>query len=1455
MSKDPERSKPGESFFKLARQEELYEIQDNFARASGVGSGIMDADGKWVAPPSNMCGFCKLIRSTRKGTERCRQCDFGHGRKAERRKGPFVYTCHAGLTDFAICIKVAGRTAGYMLGGQVLTSPLNSRHKARFREVARELDLDENKLIKAASKLKVMSRARVAEIAEGMGSCADLISHMLAAAWRKEQLNRAAAKMFRARDQETALHIALEVIQQVVGYRTCSICLLDKESGQITVAAHKGMNVKLVKSGYLKLGEGLAGWVAERGERAVVSDWRKDPRSLKRLIRQGTNREMRSVVFVPLRGMNGDVIGVIGAGSTRVAEYTEDDARFVEMLGEYISTALEKLQTADGLLQQQIGLAIGKKMAKRMNPWEIRQDTLNLILEQAMGLPDVKHASIRLADPERQDLMFIAWLGSRWPDAKLARIYSFRKGHTEGLGGLAAARRKPVLARKLPDKEHWPKYVQIFRSVRCSLSMPVVVRGSTVAVITIDSIHEDAFGRKHLDALANLAQLTGGVFQSIELAANAVLWEIDTQLHQRPRGSQTLKWLVRKAREVVGGQGCSIFLHDKASNRFRLAATTGIERKRAKKSTDVYYEEGQGLTGWVAKSGTSLLVRDVNNASAIRKMAPGAAWRNTYAEKGVTASTPSGAQYMAVSIFVLGKVAGVIRVSAATEGAIFSQYDLRLLERIAATLGATMEKEVAESRLAREREWNEAMAKLAQELGNARKLTDAIRVAVNRGLDALGCHSGHLRLWDDSIHRLALVHAKGKFGRCIPEHRELGDGISGRAGESREPVLIHDAPNDPTFRLLLRKHRGTVFAKFLRSIGSEISLPLITGGRLVGVFNAHWPRPHEFDDLSVAMIQDLANHMASTINRLRLTEEAGTRATSLKRLTEATLKRLSVASERTVRSMLEDIIEIAAEAVHSESCHLFLWDEKAGEVILRAARGIDGSLVGQARYSLGEGITGWVAETGRIVRGTHAEIRRHPAHKGKYDSRIAPSLPSGRFRSLLSAPIRTQDGILGVLTFNNKQQHEIKEIIETGFGHVDEDTAAIMGWQIGTYIENLKSFGDLNHLLDATKDILATGDLNHALRSLEHRVTEAVGEERATVHVFNRDMSVLQPVGEPVGVPRRLTRDIGLNERSIVAHVARTGRRLVAPNVKECKHYMKVYPDTASEVALPLILRGEVAGVLDVESTRPNAFGERRVRLLDNFASIGALAIERSKMATRTLLEGQTAGLGRLGAMVAHQITNALTSISDGVHEAARQEGVPPAAERWLNQVKHHVDVLASYALRVSAVTKPATEDKEPCDVRDLVKTIVSVVKNMLSRDNITVRTRLEDQLSRAQVLANRGAMFQAIMNIVHNAADAMPRGGCLTISGRYDEKARSVVLRVRDTGCGMTKEQIPRVFEAWFTTKPDGTGTGLGLYVARQCIEEQNGTITIERTAEGKGTTFAIRLPVSSVLSTEDTP
>ena len=138
-----------------------------------------------------------------------------------------------------------------------------------------------------------------------------------------------------------------------------------------------------------------------------------------------------------------------------------------------------------------------------------------------------------------------------------------------------------------------------------------------------------------------------------------------------------------------------------------------------------------------------------------------------------------------------------------------------------------------------------------------------------------------------------------------------------------------------------------------------------------------------------------------------------------------------------------------------------------------------------------------------------------------------------------------------------------------------------------------------------------------------------------------------------------------------------------------------------------------------------------------------------------------------------------------------------------------------------------------------MVAAFAQEISPTLAERGITLQ---QQGLTQLGIIALHQSMLRrALLNLVHNAMDAMPQGGTLSLCGRRDTTA--VQLEMSDTGVGISAEHLSRIFEPLFTTKPGGTG--LGLYIVHEIITAHHGTVAVQSTP-GRGTTFTLTLPVT---------
>lgn len=160
--------------FTLIDKKFLQELQDNFAKVTGLASVTLDQDG-FITEPSNFCDFCRSMKANEKSNEACQKCDLERRNIGFQTKKPFVYTCHAGLTIFVVPIVVNNETIAIMVGGQTI---INKPDESFYKKLAKDFEMDETEYLKNVKKIKVSTNEKIEAAANLLSQIANTISNM-----------------------------------------------------------------------------------------------------------------------------------------------------------------------------------------------------------------------------------------------------------------------------------------------------------------------------------------------------------------------------------------------------------------------------------------------------------------------------------------------------------------------------------------------------------------------------------------------------------------------------------------------------------------------------------------------------------------------------------------------------------------------------------------------------------------------------------------------------------------------------------------------------------------------------------------------------------------------------------------------------------------------------------------------------------------------------------------------------------------------------------------------------------------------------------------------------------------------------------------------------------------------------------------------------------------------------
>jgi len=251
---------------------------------------------------------------------------------------------------------------------------------------------------------------------------------------------------------------------------------------------------------------------------------------------------------------------------------------------------------------------------------------------------------------------------------------------------------------------------------------------------------------------------------------------------------------------------------------------------------------------------------------------------------------------------------------------------------------------------------------------------------------------------------------------------------------------------------------------------------------------------------------------------------------------------------------------------------------------------------------------------------------------------------------------------------------------------------------------------------------------------------------------------------------------------------------------------------------------------------------ELRERIVDLEQCIVEDTKSQEALETRISEYEKFSALGRLTANVAHEIRNPITAIGGLAHRLKNMfaEGT---------KGKDYIDVIEFEARKLEGILKNALlfSDKilfkrEPFDINTVLKDIIPQFEDLYKTASISIAKHFGEV---PRIYVDRERVTEVIKNLIINSFDAMPRGGTITISTkdtRFNERP-FVALQVADTGVGIPADKLDKIFEPFYSTKPNSDGTGLGLPISKKIIEGHGGFIKVDSTP-GKGTSFTLFFP-----------
>ena len=224
--------------------------------------------------------------------------------------------------------------------------------------------------------------------------------------------------------------------------------------------------------------------------------------------------------------------------------------------------------------------------------------------------------------------------------------------------------------------------------------------------------------------------------------------------------------------------------------------------------------------------------------------------------------------------------------------------------------------------------------------------------------------------------------------------------------------------------------------------------------------------------------------------------------------------------------------------------------------------------------------------------------------------------------------------------------------------------------------------------------------------------------------------------------------------------------------------------------------------------------------------------------------------MGQLTACFAHEVNNALSLIQGSLTIAREMLPANHPVLSNLDVIGRSAKQIDEMSKRMLAFGRTRSSRLQVHDVKAIVEEAIQIMQPYLRCNNLTVTVNLPSWLPKVRI--ERWQIIQALVNLLRNAGDAIGKSNRREICVTVVQAGSSIRIAVCDTGCGIARQNLSKVFTPFFTTKGD-RGTGLGLYITKKIVEDHGGSISVD--SNSRGTTFTVSLPLLQGKSASYSP